>query len=510
MRAAWPGYALALLAVAIVSVAIGLVGSRTPIANVSMLYLLAVLAAASRFGSGPAVVAAISAFLVFDWFFIEPLHTFSVAEQEWFALVLFLITAVITGELAAGQRRRATEAEQRERDAVLLYEVTRTLGDPDPSATIGAVAERLYAALPLRAVTIEVDGARALRAAIGDEAALATAAHAAGLPALIPDVRQTGTSGWVRRLPPASIARAAGAIDIHVVPIGVAERRAGALVAVPRDDAGRLRASDARLLSAVAAQIANAVERSRLREAATQAEVLRRADDLKSGLLNAVSHDLRTPLASIVASAGSLRQRDVEWTDEERTAFLNDIEQEARRLGRIVGNLLDLSRVEAGVLRPERGWYDLGALVDDVLGRLRPQLASHRVRVEIPDDLPPVPLDYVEIDEVLTNLIENAVHHTEAGTQLAVRVRREDDRVEVEVADDGPGIPGTLLASVFEPFARARSRKGPAAGTGLGLAVARGLVEAHGGRIDAHNRSEGGASFTFTLPLDPEVTVRPS
>ena len=202
-------------------------------------------------------------------------------------------------------------------------------------------------------------------------------------------------------------------------------------------------AADDRLLSAVTNQISLALERVRLGEEATEAEVLRRTDKLRSALLNAVSHDLRTPLSSIIASAGSLLQEDVAWTEEERREFAAAIEGEAQRLNRLVGNLLDLSRIEAGTLRPEKRWYDLGTLVGDVLGRLQPLIAERKVIADVPDDLPPVPLDYVEVDEVLGNLIENAVNHTPSETEIHVSAKYAGDHVEIEVADSGPGIPAT-------------------------------------------------------------------
>jgi two-component system sensor histidine kinase KdpD len=238
-----------------------------------------------------------------------------------------------------------------------------------------------------------------------------------------------------------------------------------------------------------------------------QAEVLQRTDALKTTLLNAVSHDLRTPLASIIASAGSLRQRDVDWTDAERESFAADIEGEATRLSRIVTNLLDLSRVESGTLRPDRGWYDLSALVDDVVGRLRPLAATHELRVSVPDDLPPVPLDYVEIDEVLSNLLENALRHTPAGSHVDIDARIVDGHAVIEVSDDGPGIAAEALPHVFDPFVRLSVAPGAKGGIGLGLAVARGLVEAHGGQITAQRRGGGGTTFRFTLPLEAPVPV---
>ncbi|HET9809980.1 MAG TPA: ATP-binding protein [Candidatus Limnocylindria bacterium] len=359
-------HAVALVAVAVVSGAIGAIEARGHIANISMLYLIVVLAAATFAGRGPAISASLSAFLMFNWFFVQPLHTFSVGDpNEWFALVTFLATATITGQLAANQRERAREAAERERETVTLYE-----------------------------------------------------------------------------------------------------------------------------------------ERDRLRERATEAEVHRQADELKTALLGAVSHDLRTPLASIIASAGSLRQPDVVWTDAEQEAFLSDIEGEARRLARIVANLLDLSRMESGTLRPERGWYDLAALVDDVLGRLRAATRDHPVHVRVSDDMPPVPLDYVEVDQVLSNLVENAVRHTPGGTEIWITVERGEADAVVTISDSGPGIPETELPRLFNPFVRAARRKGGPGGVGLGLAIARGLFEAHGGWITAENRVGGGATFRFTLPLE--------
>jgi two-component system sensor histidine kinase KdpD len=256
---------------------------------------------------------------------------------------------------------------------------------------------------------------------------------------------------------------------------------------------------------AVASEAAIAVQRAELAQAAAHADALEEADQLKTALLNAVSHDLRTPLASIIASAGSLQQTEVNWTDEERLGFAEAIEQQAQRLDRLVGNLLDLSRMESGSLKPEKGWYDLSALIGEVLGRLQAMLAQHAVSLDLPDDLPPVSLDYIEIDEVLTNLLENATKYTPPGTEITVSAREVGPEVLVEVADHGPGLPAEALKRIFDPFVRIDGSK--ARGTGLGLAVARGLIEAHSGRIWAENRPGGGAKFVFTLPLVATTTT---
>lgn len=510
VRQAWAGYLAALAAVALVSLAIGAILGRVHLANVSLLYLLAVLATATGFGRGPAVLASIAAFLVFDWFFVQPLHTFSVSDpQEWLSLLFFLLIAILTGQLAADQRRRARDAAEHQRQVVVLYDVVRLMGEPNLEAALSTVAERLRDELDLAGAAIDLlaDSGGPLRIAAGEPEATALlrgqdlgatrVLHAGPSPG---SGEHAAAGHWVRLSRPA-----AGARPVHrlldAVPVRAGERRVGTLYVLRRPSRAPFSATDDRLLSAVATQLGLAVERARLRREATDAEVLRRTDQLRTALLNAVSHDLRTPLASIIASASSLRQHDVAWTDAERAEFAQNIEDEAQRLNRIVGNLLDLSRIEGGTLRPEKGWYDLGALIEDVVGRLRPLTASHRVLVDVQDDLPPVPLDYVEIDQVLSNLLENAAKHAPAGTHIAVRAHQADDGVRIEVADNGPGIPAAWLPRLFDPFYRGDAARPRPKGLGLGLAVAKGLVDAHGGRIWAENRPDRGAVFVVTLPL---------
>jgi two-component system sensor histidine kinase KdpD len=295
-----------------------------------------------------------------------------------------------------------------------------------------------------------------------------------------------------------------------VVPIMAQDERVGTMVLARAPDGPPFTATVDRLLAAVAAQLAVALERARLRREATEAEVLRRADELKTALLSAVSHDLRTPLATISAAADSLLHEGVVWSNEERTEFARDIAEEARRLDRLVTHLLDLSRIEGGTLRPQKAWHDLSGLVEEVLARLESLTANHRVTVEIPDDLPPLLLDYVEIDQVLTNLIENATKYTPPGTEVAIRAAQAGRQAHIEVADRGSGLPPEALARVFERFYRVEGPGIRPRGTGLGLAVAKGLVEAHGGRIWAENRPDGGVRFVFALPLgEPKEAPSP-
>jgi two-component system sensor histidine kinase KdpD len=515
------GYFAALGAVAVVSLVIGFVLGRVSLVNSSMLYLLAVLSTAVLFGRGPAVFASIAAFLTFDFFFVEPLHQFTVADpEEWLSLVLFMLTATVTGQLAAGQRERAREAEQREREAVVLYDVVRLMGESELENGLVAVAERLRAELQLSALGVEFWRATGelVMLGSGDPVALQTMHARSTSPSrvlqtgrLASDSEHAAPGRWVRIVPTTRSAtqpaQPKGSEKVDVVPIRVGERRLGALLLLHPTE--RFDATENRLVSAAATQIGLALDRNRLNKEATEAEILRRTDQLRAALLNAVSHDLRTPLATIMASAGSLRQHDVKWTEDERQGFAQAIEQEAERLNRLVGNLLDLSRIEGGSLRPDMSWHDVGALVEDVVDRLRPVTARHRLQTFVPANMPPVWLDSVEIGEALYNLIENAAKYSPPESEIQVEVRRERNALQVSVSDHGPGIPIAALPHLFDPFYRAIDGTQRPQGLGLGLAVVKGLVEAHGGKVIAENRAGGGARFVFSLPQDESVTGAP-
>lgn len=512
-----------LAGVGLVTAFIGFVERRSHLANASLLYLIVVLAIAATFGRWPAILTAVAAFLTFNWFFVEPAHTLSVADPgDWITLLTFLFAAIVTGQLAGEQRRRAEEAGRREREALVLYEAARTFGDNPLENALRAVAERLRLELHLDSVVIDLvdEGdtrATRIRAGNGDGDTILHGSQVApfwilGRDAAPQEQKTRSPIRWIRAIPPSAPDAVRPADSrVHVVPIINRGRRMGSLLLVRGRSPG-FSESENRLLAGVAEQLAQNIDRARLHDQATATEVLRRTDEVKTALLNAVSHDLRTPLASIIASAGSIRQRDVAWTETEVREFADTIEHEARRLDRIVGNLLDLSRIQGGSMRSQKEWHDLSALVDDVLGRLRAVTAGHRVAVDVPDDLPPVPLDYVQIDQVISNLVENAVKYTPDGTEITVRASSSAGEVRVEVIDRGPGFAVAALPHVFEPFYRAEGRGSPQ-GTGLGLAVARGLIEAHGGRIWAENPRGGGACVVFTLPLrtepsEPEFVAR--
>jgi two-component system sensor histidine kinase KdpD len=258
-----------------------------------------------------------------------------------------------------------------------------------------------------------------------------------------------------------------------------------------------------RLLSTFAAGAALAIERATLAEAALRAAVLARSDELKSALLSSVSHDLRTPLAAIKGSVSSLlvEGTGVTWDDATRREFLLTIDEETDRLTRLVGNLLDLSRIEAGALHPHREPYPLDELLWQAIDRLAVPGLAERVRVTLPDDLPLVPLDPVLLERVFTNLLENAAKYAPPDTPIDVVAERQGREVRVSVIDRGPGVPADERARIFDRFYRAGQSR-VVKGTGLGLAISRGFVEAHGGRLWVEDAPGGGACFVVALPLD--------
>ena len=321
----------------------------------------------------------------------------------------------------------------------------------------------------------------------------------AGMGALAPRIRKP--HGNV----PVSGPSAVRSGDVLYVPIAASNHALGVLEVSGRPGGGRFTREDERLLTSFADQVALAIERTRLTDEATRAAVLDESDTLKSAMLAAVSHDLRTPLTAIKASASTLLDTSVDWTPDDRNELLKAIEEETDRLTLMVGNLLDLSRIEGGALRPDRDWQDIGELIDDVVRQVRRRAGDRTIEVAVPDDLPVVFMDYVEIAQVLINLLGNAVNYSADGSTISVVAMTRPDAVTVSVRDRGTGIPATRLPHIFTTFYRAHEH-GPVGGSGIGLAICKGLVEAHGGRIWAESVEGEGTTMTFTLPLDGPVS----
>jgi two-component system sensor histidine kinase KdpD len=293
------------------------------------------------------------------------------------------------------------------------------------------------------------------------------------------------------------------------LPLQTAGQTIGVLQVGLRQDGTPYTAVDERTLAAFAVQVGLAISRAQLAEAATRAEVARRSDELKSTLLSSVSHDLRTPLASIKAAVTSLLAPDVAWERAARRELLTAIDEEADRLSRLVTNLLDVSRIEAGILRPAADWNSVEEVVAGVVDRLGPLLAGHPLKVSVPDGLPLARVDYVHIEQALTNLLENAAKYTPPTTLIEVTAGAGEGIVQVAVIDHGPGIPAGEREHVFDKFHRLAPARQSGAGTGLGLAIARGLIEANGGQVWAEETPGGGATLRLTVPAGTGLPAPP-
>jgi len=263
------------------------------------------------------------------------------------------------------------------------------------------------------------------------------------------------------------------------------------------------------LLETFASLVASAFERVRLADDARATEIEMETERLRSSLLSSISHDLRTPLGVITGATSTLLHSDAKLDAEARRDLLESANEEAEHLNRLVRNLLDMTRVASGAIHPKKEWHPLEEIVGVALRRVETRLGDRQVDLDLPADLPPVPLDDVLVEQVLINLLENAIKYTSADSPIAIRARSRTNEVEIEVADRGPGVPPPERDQVFEKFyrlARERSR----GGAGLGLAICRGFVEAHGGRIWVDENEGGGAVFRFTLPVEGAPPVVPS
>ncbi len=507
------GAAAASLAIATLLVAL-LQGGPLHAPNASAVYLVAVVAVAILGGTWAAVACSVAAFLLYDFLFIQPLYTFTVAQPgEWLNLILFLLVAVAIGQLAALQAARADDAARRARESHALFRISRTLATTDDvAAAAPAVLSGLVSEAGLDRVWLStLDGAR--ERVVADSAA-GTAPPVSATASTLTRRPGDEPARWVRaHLAPGAAPQRPSPACLYRVAVMADGTPAGYLWGARAREAGDPSGEETRLLALAADQLGLALKREALAREATAAEVAKQSEALKTALLDSVSHDLRTPLATIRAAAGALLDPALEWSAEQRQQTAQTIDNEAQRLDRIVHNVLDMSRLEAGVLRPELEVLPVDEVVRPVVDRLAGILDS-RLTVTIPDDLPPVLVDAVYLDEALTNLLENAVHHGGPKVPIAVSGKLGGPgRVTITVEDGGAGVPPEAMPRLFEKFYRVRQRGGPARrGLGIGLSVVKGMVEAMGGHVSAGRSPLGGLAVTLDLPaasVPPEEARTP-
>jgi two-component system, OmpR family, sensor histidine kinase KdpD len=416
-------------------------------------YLLAVVVVAAVGGIRPAFLAALAAPVLANWFLIEPLHTLTIRDREdVIALIAFIAVATIVSFFVSVAARRAADAEAARAEAEMLARLAAGARSADPLQTL---TEHLRSSFGLAGV------------------AVARNVHDA-----IEVVAESGESMEV--------------VDPH----DRSEDLGGGLLLRMRGES--LSDDAARVLRVFAQHARSALEQTQLAEAAERAEALQQAESLRTSLLQAVSHDLRTPLAGIKASVSSLRQDDVQWPAEVRDEFLASIEEQTDRLTRIVTNLLDLSRLQAGALRPERRPFSLEEVVPAAVHSLG--VGAHRVRIDLRSDLPDAIGDPALVERAVANLVGNAVKWSPAGRPVVVSAAASSSTLELTVADEGPGIRSADRAMVLQPFQRLGDG-GVAQGLGLGMAIVDGLTRAMGGTFELRDTRGGGLTAAIQLPV---------
>jgi two-component system sensor histidine kinase KdpD len=467
--------------------------------SISLVFLTAILASAIAWGLWPSLFAAIASMLSYNFFFLPPLYTFSVGDPEnVLALFFFLIVALIVSNLTARTRTQVVTARLRAKTTAELYAFSRKV------AGIGALDDLLWATA--HQITSMLNVRTVLLMPLKDREGLEVASGYPPEDRLDDADMAAARWSWEHNRPAGRGADTLPGAKRLFLPLRTGSGPVGVL-GIDRDAPGPLLTpDDRRLLDALCDQAAVAIERISLAKGLDEARVLAETERLRAALLTSISHDLRTPLASILGTVSSLRSYPERYSPAEREDLLATLQDEAERLNRFVSNLLDMTRLESGAIDLKLELIDAAEIVGSALQRARNVLADHRVEVNIEPHLPMLRLDAVLFEQVLFNLLDNAAKYSPIASRIDIRASRDGELVEIEVVDEGPGIPPADLERIFDKFYRVQAQDRRRAGTGLGLAICRGFVEALGGWIVARNRRDrSGAVLTIRMPLVPEI-----
>lgn len=486
-------YLLTTLIVAAVGLLAKALGSFFLLPDLSIVFLVSVLIGAVRWGLGPSIYAAVASVLVYDFFFVDPLYTFTIASaQDVLALIVFLVVAVLTSNLTVRIRAQAEAARQRELRTATLYALSQQLARaPDLDSVLEAIGGQVALILGVQVAVLLPQGEELFVRAPGR------------LPSVLgePD-RAAALWAWQQGQMAGSGTDTHRSSECTYVPLTTARGTVGVLRLQPASPGQWLGSDERRLVEALAGQAAVAVERSNLAQDMAKARVLAETERLRTALLSSVSHDFRTPLASVIGAATSLLEFDGSYDLASRRELQQTILEEAERLDRFVANLLDMTRLESGALQLRRDWVDVKDIVGSALARLERRLGDHKVKVDVAPDLPLVPMDFVLMEQVLVNLLENAAKYSAPDTTIQIRAGQTDGAVTIEVTDEGIGVAAEDLESIFDKFYRVFKGDSHSGGTGLGLSICKGIVEAHGGQIAAQQRRDGpGTTLMVTLPV---------
>ncbi|MFN8447670.1 MAG: sensor histidine kinase KdpD [Anaerolineae bacterium] len=468
-------------------------------ANVVMVFLVGIVIVAARFGRGPSILTSIISVIAFDLFFVPPHLTFAVSDTQYLiTFAVMLLVGLTISSMTVRIKEQAEAAREREQRTSSLYEMSRAFARTnDLDALAQTAVEHIVDTFHSRVALLLTgsDGQFTTYGSGNVEQNLTE--HERNVARWVNDHGQVAGRG-TQTLP--------GSQGLYL-PLNTAQGRMGVL-GIFIDEADRLLSPDQmHLLETYTNQIAVAIERARLSQETERAQVQVETERLRSSLLSSVSHDLRTPLAAITGAVSGLIQSEARLEPPQRE-LAQIAYEEAERLNRLLGNLLEMTRLESGGVHVDKQWQPLEEVVGSALERMNTALVDHPLQTRLPDDLPLVPIDSILIEQVLVNLLENAVKYTPSGTPIELSAHAEPGAVVVEVADRGVGIPAGDEERIFEKFYR--SRPATTGGVGLGLTICRAIVEAHRGRIWVSNRPDGGAVFRFTLPLEgqpPEVSL---
>ena len=509
-RHKWIKYAWPLAAVVLVTLIYKLLIQGVNATTVALSFLLVVLAAAVSQGLASGIVASIAGMLCFNFFFLPPFGTWTIHDpQNWVALFAFLATAVITSQLSSAARARARDAERRREEVWKLYELSRAINiTPDSETAISSIAHQVVEIFDIKHCEILVPGENKgwQRLAMADDSGRQASLSPA--PERIEQALQTGEI-----ITDASSLNRADRREHHAiayVPLKVGIRSIGVMILDRATLEEKSLPFERGTIEALAGLVAIALERARFLKEMSRAEALRQSDALKSAILASVSHDLRTPLTSIRAAVDNLLQSDLDWEKAALREFHLIISEEVDRLTRLVQNLLEMARIEAGELRLEKEWCSVSEIFSNVLDRCSIAIRNHQVRDAHDETLPLVKLDPRLAAEALANLVENAAKYSPAGSEILLNASVNEGELAISVTDEGPGIAIDEIGRIFDKFYRsARFADNRSAGTGMGLAIAQGIVEAHGGRIRVDSVPGKGATFALSIPVEFKEVVEP-
>lgn len=470
--------------------------------SIALVFVVGVLGVAVTLGLWPALFASVVSAFAYNFFFLSPLYTLSIADPESVvALVFFLFVSVIASNLASRVQRQAAAARQRARMTEDLYLFSKKLaGTGSLDDVLWATAFQIASMLKVRVVILLPEGnGIAVRGGYPPDDTLDDADIAAAY------------WTWEHDLPAGRGANTLPGAKRLYLPLKTARTSVG-VIGLDNDRVGPiLTPEQQRLFEALADQAAIAIERVQLVGDVERAKLAVEADKLRSALLTSISHDLKTPLAAILGAATTLRDYSTSLPDADRSELVATVVDQSERLNRFIANLLDMTRIEAGAMKPNLSLHFLGDLVGAALNRAAKILSRHQVNIAVPTDLPMVQLDAVLFEQALFNLFDNAAKYAPKNSPITVKARAGPSSITLEISDRGPGIPPDDLEHVFDTFYRVRKGDHVQAGTGLGLPIARGFIEAMGGSIRAGNQHEGtGAVFTVTLPVPADEVDRNS